>query len=62
MFAEVPRSDAIARYMTQVLSGKRSRAEEALVAFMANTSSEEWELLDKLLDRLIQEKKKADAD
>lgn len=62
MFVDVPRPEAVARYMAQVLAGKRSRAEEALISFMANTSAEEWELLDKLLDRLIQEKKNTDTD
>lgn len=62
MFVDIPRSEAVARYMAQILAGKRSRAEEALISFMSNTSPEEWELLNKLLDRLIQEKRKADTD
>lgn len=62
MFCKRTRNEEIASYMGQVLSGKRTEIEELLITFMSRTSPEEWEILSRELDRLIEIKKEADAE
>ena len=58
MFVPRTRRDELAAYMGQVIGGKCSDIEEAIITVMARTSIEEWELIRKKALELLDEMKK----
>ena len=58
MFVPRTRRDELAAYMGQVIGGKCSDIEEAIITVMARTSIEEWELIRKKARELLDEMKK----
>lgn len=60
MFVPRTRRDEIAAYMGQVLGGKRTDVEEAIIAVMAKTSVAEWELIKAYIAKIQGEIEKPD--
>lgn len=58
----VPRNQEIGLYMNRLLNGEVTELERSLICFMANTTMEEWDMLNAMLDRLIAETKKAEKE
>lgn len=60
MFVPRTRRDEIAAYMGQVLGGKCTDVEEAIIAVMAKTSVAEWELIKAYIAKIQAEIEKPD--
>lgn len=58
MFVPRTRHDELTAYMGQLLGGKCSEVEEAIIAVMAKTSLDEWKLIQKKAEELLEELKK----
>ena len=58
MFVPRSRKDELSAYMGQVLGGKCTEVEEAIIAVMAKTSVDEWKLIQKKAEELLEELKK----
>lgn len=58
MFVPRTRHDELAAYMGQIMGGKCSDIEEAIIAVMARTSVDEWELIRAKAQELLDEMKK----
>ena len=58
MFVPRTRHDELAAYMGQIMGGKCSDIEEAIIAVMARTSVAEWELIRAKAQELLDEMKK----
>lgn len=58
MFIPRTRHDELAAYMGQIMGGKCSDIEEAIIAVMARTSVAEWELIRAKAQELLDEMKK----
>ena len=62
MFRQVSRSDELASFMGDILSGERPDFRARLVAVLARLNSEEWKLLEDVAIKLAEETKKEEAD
>ena len=58
MFVPRTRHDELAAYMGQLLGGKCTEMEEAIISVMARTSIDEWKLIQRKADELLEELKK----
>lgn len=58
MFMARDREEEIAAYMGRITGGKGTDVENAIIAVMARTSVEEWELIAKKALELVEEMKK----
>ena len=62
MFTSRTREEEITAYMGRITGGKGTDVENAIIAVMARTSVEEWELIAKKALELVEEMKKEKPD
>ena len=62
MFRQVNRSDELAAFMGDILSGESPDFRARLVAVLARLNTEEWKLLEGMALKLVEEMKKEEAD
>ena len=62
MFRQVSRSDELAAFMGDILSGEHPDFRARLVAVLARLNTEEWKLLESMALKLVEEMKKEEAD
>lgn len=62
MFTSRTREEEIAAYMGRITGGKGSEVENAIIAVMARTTGEEWEIIAKKAQELVAEMHKEKPD